>query len=168
MKRVSAPGTPSINCCQVLVETNSLMPSNLPWAWPSSASPNSLDYGILVHFQTGKITASNLSQWRRTSSHDHNPQVHISTLDPSQAPSASTMYHDHRFPVRTFRISKCIHTLAHGRSCSASLCSLDHGLQEYLQIPSITASKCNSTLGWVQPNGVCLSSLHHHFQAQLE
>jgi len=53
-------------------------------------------------------------------------------------------------------------------SRSASLCSPDHSVQVYLQIRTITTSKCISKLARSRPRSVSLSSLDRHFQAHLE
>jgi len=152
MKRVSATGTPSIDCLSVLVQTRSITTYmfiyRLARSRSRSASLSSLDHGFQVYFQIRSITASKciskLARLRSPNSLDYGLQVYIQT--------------------RSITASKCISML--GRLWSPN--SLDHGLQVYLQICSITASKCISKLARSQPWSVSLSSLDPHFQALLE
>jgi len=117
MNRVSAPGAPPFNR---LPSTASKYSSNLPGSWPSSGSPNSLDYILQVHLQTCSITASKcISEftWSRPpsvypNSLDHGLQVHLQT--------------------RSITASKCISQFTRSRAPSASLNQLDHGLQVHL------------------------------------
>jgi hypothetical protein len=63
---------------------------------------------------------------------------------------------------------KCIYIVAQSRSWSASLSSLDHGLQVSVQIRSSAASKCMSKLARSLPWSVSLSSLDLNLQAWLQ
>ena len=64
--------------------------------------------------------------------------------------SVSPNSHDYVLQVRTIMTSKCISILARSQSLSASLSSLDHGLQVYHQIRSISSCKCISKLARLQ------------------
>jgi len=67
--------------------------------------------------------------------------------------------------TRLFTASKCISNLARSRPPSATLDSLNHGLQVWL------LTLLNSTLMWIsklalsRPGSVWITSLYHHFQA---
>ena len=117
--------------------------SNLARSWPPSASPNSLDPGLQVYLQTHSITASKcittLARLRPPSPQDHGLQVHLQTRSITASKCISPNSLHHGLQVRTSRASKCISKLARSRSRSASLSSIDQGLQVYLQIRSITA-----------------------------
>jgi len=82
MKRVSAPGVPSINCFYVLIQTHSITASKFARICIPSVSPNSLDHRLQGHLQTRSITASKVHTSMVF-------QVHISTLTRSQPPSVS-------------------------------------------------------------------------------
>jgi len=106
---------------------------------------------------------------------NHRPQVHLQThlittckFAQSRPPSVSPNSLHYCLQVCTIMASKCISKLAQSRSQSASLSSLDQGLQVYLQIRSITASKYISKLARSCPRSVSLSSLDGHYQAHLE
>jgi len=64
--------------------------------------------------------------------------------------------------------SKCVSNHVRSQSWSASLSSLYHALQVYLQIPWTTASKCIYKLARSQPRSGSLSSLDQYFRAHLE
>jgi len=173
-------GAPSIDRLQVLVQTRlitaSKFISKLARSRPPSVSPDSIDHGLQVHLWVHSISASQC----------------ISKLARSWPPSASLNYLHLGLPVhlqtRLITASKCISKLARsgapsvspdslnyslkGRTIMASKCvsptSLDHGLQVYLQIPSITASKCLSKVARSRPRSISLSSPDRHFQAHLE
>ena len=108
---------------------------NLDRLQPPSESPSWLNYGLQVHPQKCSITASNVRKIIVL-------QVHISKLGESWSPTVSPNSVDYAVQVCMTISSKCISTLARSRSRSASVCSLDHRFQAYLQIRSITASKC--------------------------
>jgi len=172
MKRVSAPGAPSIDCLPVLVQTRSITVSKciskLARSRPPSASPNSLDHGLQVHLQTRSIAASKciskLARLQPPSSHDHGLQVHISKLARSWPPSASPNSLDHGLQVylrtRSITAFKCITTLARLRPPS----SHDHGLQVHLQTRSITASEGISEFTRWSFSGAPRIALKHRLQ----
>jgi len=152
MKRVSAPGAPSIDCLTVLVQTHLVMASRFARSWPPSASTHWLDHNLGVHLYAHSITAS---KW-------------ISKLSWLRPRSPSPNLLDHGLQTRSITASKCISNLAQSQSRSPSLVSFDHGLQVYFQIRSITASKCVSKLAGSRSRRVSLSSLDPHSQAHLE
>jgi len=111
---------------------------------PPSTGPISLDHGLQVYLQTRSIMASKFTRsW---------PPKCISKLARLRPPYAYLQ-------TRLITASKCISKLARSRFRSASLSSLDQGLQVYLQIRWITASKCISKLARSQPRRGSLSSL---------
>jgi len=180
MKRVSAPGAPSIDCLPVLVQTRWITAckciSKLARSQPPSVSPNSLDHSLHVYLETRSIRASKCISkfaWlRHPSSLDDGLQVDLH--------------------IRSITASKCISKLARSQPSSLSLNSPDYGLQVHLQSRSITASnriskvaqsrppKCISKIAGLCPPkciskparsrspSVSLSSLDRHFQAHLE
>ena len=87
--------------------------------------------------------------------------MHISQLSRIQSPGGSPNSLE-------YGLHKCISRLARSLSRSASLCSLDHGLQVYLQIRSITVSKCLSNVARSRPPSVSLSSLNVSFQVHIQ
>jgi len=128
---------------------------------PSASSPWELK---------GKVTLSHshsceLTNWWIESQHPvrslSTASKYSSKLAPLRPPSVSPNSLD-------YGLHKCISNLPRSRSRSASLSSLDHGLQVYLQIPSTTASMCISKVARSRPRSVSLSSLDRHFQAHLE
>jgi len=120
---------------------------------PPSTRPISLDHGLQVYLQTYSTTASKcisrLARLRPASWHNHGLQVHISKLARLRPPSVSPNSVD-------YGMHKCISKLTWSRSRSASLSSLDQGLQVYLQIHSITASKCISKVARSWPRSMSL------------
>ena len=152
MNRVWAPGAPSINRLQVLVQSHLMFApkciSKLARSWSRSFFFSSLDHGLQMNVQTWMITDSMFSQ----------------SCHPSAPPNSL----DSCFQVRTIMHSKCISKLARSLTRSASLCIFDHDLQVYLQIRSITTSKCISKLARSRSRSVSLSALDPHFQAHLE
>jgi len=161
MKRVSAPGVPSINCFYVLIQTHSITASKFARLCIPSVSPNSLDHRLQGHLQTRSITASKVHTSMVF-------QVHISTLTRSQPPSVSPNSLYYGLQVRMIMASKCISTLPRLPSRSASLSSLLHSLQVYLEIRSITAFRSIAKLARSRPRSVSLNSHNPHFLAHLE
>jgi len=176
MKRVSAPGAPSIDYLPVLIQTRSITASKciskLAQSRHPSASPNSLNHCLQVHLETRSIAASKciskLAWLQPPSSHDHGLQVQISKLARSWPPSASPNSLDRDLQVhlqsRSIMASKCISELARSQPSSVSLHMPDYSLH----VRMITASKCISKLARSRPRRVSLSSLDRHFQALLE
>ena len=174
MNIISAPGTLSIDCLPVLVQTLSIMASKFAWSRPPSVSQNSLDYdlqvcmimaskcispnwlnhGLKVHLQTCSIAASKL--------HDHGLQVHlhicmitastcISNLALSWPPSVSPNSLDYSIQVRMIMASNFISILAQSRPPSASRNSLGHGLKVYLWVHSILICRRTSNCSQAPP-----------------
>ena len=85
----------------------------------------------------------------------------ISELAPSRPPSVSPNSVD-------YSLHKCIFKLAQSRSRSASLRSLNQGLQVSLQICSITASKCICKVARSRPPCASLSSLNISLQVRIQ
>ena len=147
---------------------------------PLSASPNSVDHGLEVDLQTFSITACKFAWWWPPSASsnplDYGLQVstimaskwHTSNLARSRPPCLSPNWLDYGLQVRMSMASKCISKLARSPFRSASLSSLDHSLQVYVQIPLLTDLMCISKLARSQPRSISLSSLDRHFQAHLE
>ena len=127
MNRVSAPGAPSIDRLQVLVQSRSITASKsiskLARSRPPSASPISLQYGL----QARMIMASKC----------------MSKLAPSLPQSASPSSLDHILQVYQLTCSitpsNCISKLARSQPPSVCRNSLDYGLQVHLPTHSITA-----------------------------
>jgi len=142
MNGVSTLGVPSVDCLQVLFQSCSITVSKCARSSLTSSSLNSLNNCV----QTCSITASkwisNLARLWPPCSHDHGLQVHISKLTWLWPPSASSSSLDYSFQDRTIMASKCIYNLTASWSQSASLGSLDSGLEVNLQILSIDSSKC--------------------------
>jgi len=113
-----------------------------------STHPNSLNYGLQVHLQTGSITVSKLA-W-------------------SQPPSVFPNWLDYGLKIRTIMVSKCIYTLARSLPPSASPNSLDYGLEVHLQFHSITAFKCISKLARLRLPSASPKSLDHGLQLHLQ
>jgi len=134
--------------------------SNLAQFQPPSVSPNSLNYSLQMPLQTSSITASKVHTIMVF-------QVQISKLTRSWPPSICQNSLDYGLQVRTIMPCKCIFTLTRPRSRSASPYSLDHGLEVYLQICSITTSKYIPKLAPSRPERVSLNSHDRHFQAHL-
>jgi hypothetical protein len=113
MKRVSAPGVPSIDWLPVLVQTRSITACKCIAKHARSPSPISLDHGLQVSLLTRSITASKFPRsWppsASTHSLDHCLQVHLQT--------------------RSITDSNCISNLAPSWRPGASPNSLNHGLQ---------------------------------------
>ena len=149
------------HCLQAYFQTRSILASTLARSRPLRVSPNSVDYSLQSHSITASKCIAKLAGLWPASLHDHGHQLHIAKLDWSRPPSVSPNSLD-------YSLHKCISKLPRSRSRSASLSSVDHCLQEYLQICSITASMCISNVARSQPRSVSLSSLDHHCQAQLE
>jgi hypothetical protein len=143
MKRVSAPGAPSIKYIPLLVQTRSNTASKcisqLAGSRRPTASPNSLDHGLQVHLQTRLITVSKC----------------ISKLARSRPRSVSPNSLDHGLQVCTIMASNCI-----------SPNSLDRGLQVHLQTRSITAINCISRLGRLRPPSSHDNGLQVHLQTR--
>ena len=125
--------------------TTSKYSSHLDRSWPTSASPNSHDYGLQVHLWVTRsrppsaslnLLGYGLQVYLETCS--ITASKCISKLARSGPPSASLSY--------TISASKCISTLTPSRPPSASL--------SY----SITASQCFSKPAWSRPPGASLSS----------
>jgi len=172
MNRVWSPGAPSIDRLQVLVQsrliTASKCISTLALSWPPSVSPNSLDYGLQVRTIKASKCISKLARSRLPSLHNHGLHVAYLQTRTIMAPGVSPNRLDYGIQVCTRMASKCFFKLPAPPSQSASLSSLDHGLQVYLWIHSITASKCISKLTRSQPRSISLSSLDPHFRAHLK
>ena len=75
MNRVSAPGAPSIDRLEVLIQS--------PLITTSKFCPNLLDHGLQVHLQTCSITdpkcICRLAQLLPARSHNHGLQLHLQT-----------------------------------------------------------------------------------------
>jgi len=164
MHRDSAPGVPSIDCLQVLIQCRLIMASKciykLARSWPPRVSPESLHYGLQVrtimastmHLQSRAITASKC----------------ISKFAWSRPPCVCPRSLHCGLHVCTIMVSKCISKLAWWQSRSESPSSPYRGLQVYLQISPIAASICIPILTRSRPWSVHLSSLDSYFQAHLE
>ena len=109
-----APGLPPIVPLRVLLQ--STLAHGL-----LTEFPNSLDHSLQVYFKTCSIMASMTSPRSSPNSLDHGDGVHIE--------------------VHLITASKCLSKLPRSQPQSASLSSLDHILQEYLQTHSIMDSK---------------------------
>jgi len=143
---------------EVLLQTHSITASkcitNLARSRRPSASPNSLDYGLKVYLQTRSITAC-MFTWSRPPSaylqtHSIMASKCISNLAEPWPPAVSPNSLD-------YGLHKRISKLAQSRSRRASLSSLNHSLQVYLQIRSIAASKCISKVTRSLPRSITLT-----------
>jgi len=127
MNRVSAPVAPPSRTTTSRLMVSSYS-SYLARSWPSSASPDTLDYSLQVYLPTRLFKAS--------------------TFASSRPPTASLnlLYHGLQVNLQCFSItaSRCIFKLARSRPLSASPNSLNYSLQLYLQARSIMASECIS------------------------
>ena len=110
--------------------------------------PSSHDHGLQVPLQTRTITASKIAQ--------------------SRPPSVSSISLEYGAQDRTVMVSKCLTKLTRSWYRSASLCSLNHDLRVYLQIPMIATSRCISNIGRLWPLTIFRSSLDCYFEAYLE
>jgi len=123
MKCVSAPGTPSIDCLQVLLQSCLITAYMFPQSWPPSASPNSLYYGLQVRMFIAFMCVYKLSpSWSRSAS--------LSSLD-----HGLQMY----FQIPSITISKIISKRTQSRPQSVSLSSLDCHIQTHVELLSSTA-----------------------------
>jgi len=131
MNRVSAAGSPPIDCLQidhlqVLLQSCLMFAcykciSKLARSRPRSVSLSSFNLDLQSHLQTRSITASKC----------------ISTLTRSRTRSASLS----SLNLDSITASECITEFTQSRSPIASPNSLDDSLKVYLQTHSITASK---------------------------
>jgi hypothetical protein len=128
MKRVSAPGAPSIDCLPVLVQTRSIMACKCISKLARLRSPNSLDHGLQVYLQTRSITASKVHLQSRSITASNC----ISKVAPSRPPSVSP------------------NSLDHGLQ-SASPNSLDHGPGVYPCIHSMVIFRRTSNCSQPPP-----------------
>jgi len=157
---------------QVYLQTCSIKASqgisSLVRSRPRSVSPDSLDYSLqvctIMAFKCIPILAKSRPSSASPNSLDRGLQVYLQTRSitackfaQSWPPSASPNSLDYGLKVSMILTSK-------------SICpnSLDHGLQVYLQIHSITSSKCISKVARSRPQSISLGSLDRHFQAHLE
>jgi hypothetical protein len=123
MNWVSAPGAPSIDRLQVLVQSRSITASKciskLAPSQPRNVYPNSLHRGLQMYLQTRSIAASKC----------------ISKLARSRPPSVSLNSLDHdlgvHLQVHSIRASKCISKYARLPLPCASPKSLNHSLGVY-------------------------------------
>jgi hypothetical protein len=143
---------------------------NLTWLWPPSGSWISLDYGAQPNFQTSWMKACRCSCRRPgvwpASSHDCHLQVHLQThLIPGskfaqlQPPSTFTDTPNCSLHGCLTIACKCIFSLVRLRPAR----SRNHGLQDYLNIYSITAFKLAQLWYWsASPKWV-----HHRLRVYL-
>jgi len=103
------------------------------------------------------------------------PQLRVDQSIESQLPLASLpIYHlqiDLLQPLlqsHSIIACKCSSKLARSQPQSASLSSLNDGVQVHLKTRSIIACKCISKLTWWWPQSVYLNSLDRHLQAPVE
>jgi hypothetical protein len=149
---------------QVGLQIHLIMPSKwtpkLTWLRP----PSSHDHGLQLHLQTSTTIASKYVQSQPPSVYPNslNYSLQVRTIMASKYFSPNPLDHGHLVHLHTYSIMapNSVSILARSRSWSASLSSLDSSLQVYLQIRSITASKCIFKFAWSWPQ----SSLDHHFQ----
>ena len=177
---VSAPGAPSIDRLQVLVQSWSNTASKCVCKFarsrPRSVPPNSLHYRLHVCRIITSKCISKHGQLRPPSLYDHGLQVHISKATWSRPPSASPNSLDYGLQIRPIITSKImskhallrppsshdhvlqvhISKLNRPRHPNVSPNLLDYHLQVYLQLRSITASKCISPNSLNQGLGVYL------------
>jgi len=148
MNKVSAPGTPSIDCLLVLVWTHSITACKCITKLARLWSPNSLNDGLQVR----TIMASKC----------------IYTLAWSLRPSASPKSFNYGLQVhlqtRSITAFKCISKVARLQLPS----SHNHGLEVHLQSRSIMASKCLSKLAQSQPSSVSLNTPNYGCQVHLQ
>jgi len=141
MNRVPAPGAPSIDRLQVLVQSRSI---------------------------TASKCISRLARLRAPRSHDHCLQVHISKLARSRPPSVSPNSLDYGLQVhlqtRSITISECISKFTRSRPPSVSPNTLDYRLQVHLQIRSITALEYISEFTRSSFTGAPRIALKHRLQ----
>ena len=147
---------PQLHINQSIVsQLPSYLPSNQP---PPSTSPISLDHSLEVHVQTGSVIASKC----------------ISEFTQSQHLSTTPILLNHGLKAHQWAtsipISNCIIKFARWWRQSASLSSIDLGLQVHLLCPhdlslqvhletrSITASLCIINHDWSQCRSSSLSS----------
>jgi len=131
MNRVSAPGRPSMDRLQVLLQfcltVSSKCISLLSRSRPPSAAPNSLKHGFQVYLPTPSIMASNcisrITRLQPPSSHDRRLQVHLkprsimaSMFASSWPPSASPKSLDHDLRVHLYFQSMTM--FRHTSNCS--------------------------------------------------
>ena len=135
------------------------MPPDLPAPDPlppdslhPNVSPNKLDYRFQQYLWVHFISSSKCIS------------KHAQSQSPSVSPKPVRLWPQ----VPTIIASKCISTLARSWSRSASLSSLDHFLQVYLQICLITASKCISKLTWSRPQSVSPNSPDYGLQVRIQ
>jgi len=164
MNRVSAPGTPYIDCLQVLVQSCSITASKCISKLARLGPPSSHNQGLQVHIsklarswppvhlQTRSSTASNC----------------ISKLARLRPPSASPNLLDHGLQVhhqtRSIMVSNCISKLARSRPPIVSPNTLDYCLQVHLETCSITASECISEFTRSSFSGAPRIALKHRLQ----
>jgi len=120
MNRVAAPVVPPSQTTPSR-STASKYCSNFARSRPPSPSPNSLDHGLQLHIWVHLIFAL---------------EVHLQTRSIPASKCISELTWS--------SVSNCISKHARSRPPSASLSSLDVGLQAHLQTRSITASNCIS------------------------
>jgi len=136
--------------------TASKYSSKLAWLRP----PSSLDHGLQVYLQTRLITASNLARSRPPSASPNSLDYACKFARP-WPPSAYLQ-------TRSVTASTIESPNSLSRSRSASLSSLDHGLQVHLQTRSITASMCISKLSRWPPVIVSPHSLDYDLEVHLQ
>jgi len=100
-------------------------------------------------------------------SYGHGVQVHLQTCSITASQSISNLP-DYSLEVHIIMASKYNSRLARFRLRGASRCSLDHGIEVYIQILSMIAAKCSSKLAQSLSQSVSLSSLDHALQVFLQ
>jgi len=124
-----------------LPSTASRYSSNLAQSQPASVSPNSLDHGLQVQFQTRSMTASKcisrLIRLRPACSHNHGLQVHISKLARLRPPGS----HDRG-------LHQCISKVARSWPRSVSLSSLDVHFHVHIELLPDTACSQSRYTVW--------------------
>jgi len=173
---------------QLHPRTCSIMASKFAGSWPPTAGPKLLDCILKVCTIMASNCVSKLALLRHWSSHSHGLHTHISKLAQSLVLSACPASLDYGLQVLNIMAWNCIchlarlqpsssHNLFHQvhitklarlRSHSVSLSPLNHGLQVYLQILSITTSKSISKLAGSWFRSVSLRSLDCQFVGNLE
>jgi len=152
LKRVSAPGAPSIDCLTVLVQTHLVMASRFARSWPPSASTHWPDHNLGVHLYAHSITAS---KW-------------ISKLSWLRPRSPSPNLLDHGLQVylqpRSITASKSISSFTRSRPPGVFSNPLDYCLQVRLQTRWITFSERISEFTPSSFSGAPRIALKHRLQ----